>query len=60
VYRFAVEEVFRQQEHVLDEKGERLLSFSSRLSSAPHDVYQALSTADGESSRKSRSAPVRK
>jgi len=33
---------------VLDEKGERLLSFSSRLSSAPHDAYQALSTADAK------------
>jgi len=48
VYRFAIEEVFRLQEHVLDEKGERLLSFSSRLSSAPHDAYQALSTADAK------------
>ncbi|HEX5069738.1 MAG TPA: oligoendopeptidase F [Vicinamibacterales bacterium] len=48
LYRFAIEEVFRQQEHVLDEKGERLLSFSSRLSSAPHDAYQALSTADAK------------
>jgi len=48
MYRFAIEEVFRQQEHVLDEKGERLLSLSSRLSSAPHEVYQALSTADAK------------
>ncbi len=47
-YRFAVEEVFRQQEHVLDEHGERLLSLSSRLSGAPHEVYQALSTADAK------------
>jgi oligoendopeptidase F len=46
VYRFAIEEVYRQQEHVLDEKGEELLSFSSRLSNAPHDAYQALSIAD--------------
>ena len=35
VYRFAIEEVYRQQEHVLDEAGERLLSLSSRLSGAP-------------------------
>jgi oligoendopeptidase F len=48
VYRFAIEEVYRQQEHVLDEKGERLLSLSSRLSSAPHEVYQALSIADAK------------
>ena len=26
VYRFAIEDLYRQQEHVLDEKGERLLS----------------------------------
>lgn len=48
LYRFAIEEIFRQQEHVLDEKGERLLSYSSRLSSAPHEAYQALSTADAK------------
>jgi len=48
VYRFAIEEVYRQQEHVLDEKGERLLSLSSRLSSAPGDSYLALSTADAK------------
>jgi oligoendopeptidase F len=47
-YRFSIEEVFRLQEHVLDEKGEFLLSLSSRLSSAPHDSYSALSTADAK------------
>jgi oligoendopeptidase F len=46
VYRFAIEEVYRLQEHVLDEQGERLLSLASRLSAAPHDAYSALSTAD--------------
>ena len=46
VYRFAVEDLYRQQEHVLDEKGEHLLSLSSRLSSSPNDSYAALSTAD--------------
>ena len=46
VYRFAIEEVYRQQEHVLDEAGEQLLSLSSRLSGAPNEAYQALSTAD--------------
>lgn len=46
VYRFALEEVFRQQEHVLDEKGERLLSLAARLGEAPDEAYQALSTAD--------------
>lgn len=46
VYRFAIEDLYRQQEHVLDEKGERLLSYASRLSNAPSEVYSALSTAD--------------
>ena len=48
VYRFAIEEVYRLQEHVLDEAGERLLSFSSRLSGAPNEAYQSLSTADAK------------
>src|ERR1700681_4057668 len=46
VYRFAVEDLYRQQEHVLDDKGERLLSLASRFSSSPNDAYAALSTAD--------------
>ena len=46
LYRFAVEEVFRLQEHVLDEAGERLLSLTERLGSVPRDSYAALSTAD--------------
>jgi len=46
VYRFALEDLYRQQEHVLDDKGERLLSLSSRFSTSPHDAYAALSTAD--------------
>ena len=46
VYRFALEELYRQQEHVLDDKGEHLLSLSSQLSSTPTDIYAALSTAD--------------
>jgi oligoendopeptidase F len=48
VYRFVVENLYRQQEHVLDEAGERLMSLSSRLSSAPNDAYWALSTADAK------------
>lgn len=46
LYRFFIEDLFRQQEHVLDEAGERLLSLSSRLGGVPHDAYAALSTAD--------------
>jgi oligoendopeptidase F len=46
LYRFFIEDLFRQQEHVLDQAGERLLSLSSRLGGVPHDAYAALSTAD--------------
>jgi len=46
VYRFALEDLYRQQEHVLDDKGEHLLSLSSRFASTPNDAYSALSTAD--------------
>lgn len=48
LYRFAIEEVYRQQEHVLDEAGERLLSLAARVTSAPHEAYSALSTADAK------------
>jgi oligoendopeptidase F len=46
LYRFAIEDLYRQQEHVLDEQGERLMSLSSRLAAAPTDAYWSLSTAD--------------
>src|SRR5712671_4435022 len=46
MYRFALEDLYRQQEHVLDDKGEHLLSLASRFSSAPNDAYAALSNAD--------------
>ena len=48
VYRFAVEDLFRKQAHVLDLDGERLLSLSARLTGAPQDAYEALSTADAK------------
>lgn len=48
VYRFAIEDLYRQQEHVLDEAGERLMSLSSRLASAPNEAYWSLSTADAK------------
>jgi oligoendopeptidase F len=47
-YRFAIEDLYRQQDHVLDDKGERLMSLSSRLGGAPNDAYWALSTADAK------------
>jgi oligoendopeptidase F len=46
VYRFAIESLFHEQEHVLDEQGERLLSYAGRFNSVPHDSYAALTTAD--------------
>ena len=35
VYRFAIESLFHEQEHVLDEQGERLLSYAGRFNSVP-------------------------
>ena len=49
VYRFAIESLFHQQEHVLDERGERLMSFAGRFDSLPNDTYAALTTADMQS-----------
>jgi oligoendopeptidase F len=46
LYRFAIEDLYRRQEHVLDDKGEHLLSLSTRFSSTPREAYAALSTAD--------------
>lgn len=45
-YRFGIEEAYRQQAHVLDEKGERLLSFAQRFNGTPANAYQELSTSD--------------
>lgn len=47
-YRFAIENLYRQQEHVLDDAGERLMSLASRLASSPNDSYWALSTSDAK------------
>ncbi|ATC64977.1 oligoendopeptidase F [Nibricoccus aquaticus] len=45
-YKFPILDNYRQQEHVLDEKGERLLSFASRFSQVPRETFQELSTSD--------------
>ena len=45
-YGFSIEDLYRQQAHVLDEKSELLLSYFSRLSGTPGTVYDQLSTAD--------------
>ena len=47
-YRFAIESLFHEQEHVLDAQGERLMSFAGRFNSVPHDSYAALTTADAK------------
>jgi len=46
LYRFAIDELYRQQEHVLDEKGEHLLSLATQFGMSPDDAYDSLSTAD--------------
>ncbi|MGZ5240409.1 MAG: oligoendopeptidase F [Caldimonas sp.] len=45
-YRFTILDNFRQKAHVLDDKGERLLSLANRLNAAPGTIYQELSTSD--------------
>lgn len=45
-YRFNILDNYRQQAHVLDEKGERLLSFASRFNATPRAAYQELSSSD--------------
>ena len=45
-YRFTILDNYRQQAHVLVEKGERLLSFATRFNQTPTTAYQELSTSD--------------
>lgn len=45
-YRFSILDNYRQQKHVLDEQGERLLSYASQLGQAPRSAFQELSTSD--------------
>ncbi len=47
-YRFPISEIYRQREHLLDEEGERLLSYFSRFKGQPRETYRALTTADIE------------
>ncbi len=46
LYRFLLEDLFRQQEHVLDTEGETLLSYAGPLGGTPAQAYAMLSTAD--------------
>ncbi len=45
-YRFPILDSYRRKAHVLDDKGERLLSLASRFGAAPAAIYQELSTSD--------------
>jgi len=45
-YRFPILDTYRQQQHVLDVQGERLLALAGPANRAPVNVYQELSTAD--------------
>jgi oligoendopeptidase F len=46
LYRFHIEEIFRQAEHVLDDQGEHLMALSARFGSSPSQTYSMLTTAD--------------
>jgi oligoendopeptidase F len=45
-YRFSIEKLFRNQEHVLDQKSESILANFSQLTGQGSEVYTALSVAD--------------
>jgi oligoendopeptidase F len=45
-YRFGIENLYRQQKHVLDEDKERLLSYYNQFDGTPTDIYTHISTSD--------------
>ena len=45
-YRFVLENLYRQQLHVLDEDKEKLLSFYNQFKTTPNSIYKDLSTSD--------------
>ncbi len=45
-YRFPITDLYRQQEHILDEKGEQLLSYFAPFNQAPQTAFTELSTSD--------------
>ena len=45
-YRFSILDDYRQQKHVLDEQGEKLLSYSTQFRGTPRNAFQELSTSD--------------
>lgn len=46
LYRFHLAEVFRYEEHLLDEAGERLLSLANRVLEASGESYSSLTVSD--------------
>ncbi|MCF7926809.1 MAG: oligoendopeptidase F [Candidatus Izimaplasma sp.] len=47
-YRFSIENLFRKQKHVLDEKSESLLANFNQLNNQGRETYSALAVADKE------------
>lgn len=45
-YKFNLEDLFRQQKHVLDEDKETILSYFSQANSSPGNIYTEISTTD--------------
>ncbi len=45
-YRFGIEDLYRQQAHVLSADKEKLLSYYSNVRRTPADIYSELSTSD--------------
>jgi len=45
-YRFPIEELYRQREHVLDEDGERLIALAGPLGASTAQTYSMLADAD--------------
>ena len=45
-YKFTIVDNYRQQKHVLDEKGEKLLSYAASFNATPTATFQELSTSD--------------
>jgi len=45
-YKYGIEDLYRQQKHVLDEDKETLLSYFSQFNGTPRDIYTSISTTD--------------
>lgn len=46
IYKFSIDDSYRQHQHVLDEKGEKLVSYAARFGETPRAAFQELSTSD--------------